>query len=556
MKVIVDSSNMVHKAFNAVLYQITNKIIFEEKLEKKEAKEKALDEINEDLVLHSVFTMFETTKKVLKSENKNYIFSFDNGSWRKDYLSEFNSKQQHEFNEKSYELKNISIEYKEGRDKTGRNIVYNVLKNLENLLNEIKINTININGIEADDTIAKIVKLLSNEDTIYVVSNDNDFFQLMKYKNVSLYNSSTKEIIKISVEEAEKYYKTKIMIEDSSDNISSIIPMFYDKEGNEIPGIRFGEETANKMVEEFVTFDKIIEELSNKIAKKHDDYYKKINVNRIKSQKWFGNSQSKDENNTPYILNYKSNNKHIEHKEELNEELKKEILNNPFSINLSTENVYEENGKYNFKFYLKIENPINEETIIDDNQIKNLILKSLNFEKIAKDKYNIENSDKNGINNILESFKNTTNSYTIFQKLDFLYSEFYNNAEEYLKNIKKYTKHDGIIKSIGSNKEFITFDINNLKSFEELDFNNEEKSNYSKQDIKNILNIYLNRNLIMMDFDYIPKIIEEEINETFKMLKTQDNILDNDSISKILEKYKLFSLSKKYKELDIDLYLN
>jgi len=80
-----------------------------------------------------------------------------------------------------------------------------------------------IEEAEADDVISILVDLFTimyPNRPIYIVSGDSDYVQLLKYKNVKLYNP--KKWQPIDCENPEEYLQNKIMSGDKSDNVPSI----------------------------------------------------------------------------------------------------------------------------------------------------------------------------------------------------------------------------------------------------------------------------------------------------------------------------------------------
>jgi 5'-3' exonuclease len=103
--------------------------------------------------------------------------------------------------------------------------------------------------LEADDCIALYVKQLvekypANECSIYIITSDNDYLQLIR-ENVHIYNLAFKNLkdSKIFTGNPEKDLKIKTIMGDVSDNIPSVFP-------------KCGIKTAIKCVEDPVFFDK------------------------------------------------------------------------------------------------------------------------------------------------------------------------------------------------------------------------------------------------------------------------------------------------------------
>lgn len=82
-----------------------------------------------------------------------------------------------------------------------------------------------VSELEADDVIAIAVDVLheiENQDEIVIITNDNDYIQLLaKYPDLMIVNLEGKEI-KDRVDDIDTYLETKIIQGDKSDNIPSI----------------------------------------------------------------------------------------------------------------------------------------------------------------------------------------------------------------------------------------------------------------------------------------------------------------------------------------------
>jgi 5'-3' exonuclease len=118
--------------------------------------------------------------------------------------------------------------------------------------------------LEADDCIAIYVKQLvekypPNECNIYIITSDNDYLQLIR-ENVHIYNLAFKNLkdSKVFTGNPEKDLKIKIIMGDTSDNITSVFP-------------KCGIKTAIKCVEDPDFFKKKMDNNPN--------YYKQYDLN-------------------------------------------------------------------------------------------------------------------------------------------------------------------------------------------------------------------------------------------------------------------------------------
>ena len=135
--------------------------------------------------------------------------------------------------------------------------------------------------LEADDCIAIYVKKLvekfpANECSIYIITSDNDYLQLIR-ENVHIYNLAYKNLkeSKVFTGNPEKDLKIKTIMGDVSDNIPSVFPKcgiktaikcvedpeFFKKKMND--NVAYYEQYL--LNDTLVSFDKIPEELVNEL---------------------------------------------------------------------------------------------------------------------------------------------------------------------------------------------------------------------------------------------------------------------------------------------------
>lgn len=210
------------------------------------------------MIYHMILNSLRFAKKSYKADE--VIILLDGfGSWRKD----------------------VYPEYKGNRDKSESDInwveVYEALNELTEVMqNDFPFKVIGKRKTEADDSIAILAKELHTTHNIMILSEDKDFFQLLKYSNVKQYRPIKKEYVKLTVEEAERYALLHRCLGDAVDNIPNIksrtafSPIFlsYLKE-NEI---------YTESVPEFLALS-----ISDKLI---DDFkvYKKITAGKKKGQ--------------------------------------------------------------------------------------------------------------------------------------------------------------------------------------------------------------------------------------------------------------------------------
>lgn len=124
-------------------------------------------------------------------------------------------------------------EYKQNRPKRDEDEVQDIYRQIDICREFVEVLgniDLFIKGVEADDLIAILTKyyqnkmINKNKTEINIVSTDTDFIQLLKYKNVQLYNPVKKEYFdcKEFGLDPKDYVYYKSLIGDSSDNISGL----------------------------------------------------------------------------------------------------------------------------------------------------------------------------------------------------------------------------------------------------------------------------------------------------------------------------------------------
>jgi 5'-3' exonuclease len=105
------------------------------------------------------------------------------------------------FDSQHYWRKDIFEYYKFSRKKERQNsdidwqYIFSKINDIKLKLYDTKYCVMEVDGAEADDIIAILVKYESDQKTI-IVSGDKDFDQLLKYEKVSIYNPQ-KQILKV-----------------------------------------------------------------------------------------------------------------------------------------------------------------------------------------------------------------------------------------------------------------------------------------------------------------------------------------------------------------------
>lgn len=244
----IDMSNYVHRLINSMVSDIIMEKYKDYKTktdeEKSLIKVQTAEGIDKNLIKHTLFMMIERYMKLYKTEQKNVFLCFDSSSWRD----------------------NGNESYKEGRNKDLRNIIHYWLNYMEESANQTNFNKFKIKDLEADDIIRLLCKKFNNpSEKNVVISNDKDFYQLLKLENTFIFNPFKKEEIKVSKDEAQTLFLTKVITGDVSDNIPNILPnnlmvqipvkkrtengMVEKIDDVDISSIQFGEKTVTKILE-------------------------------------------------------------------------------------------------------------------------------------------------------------------------------------------------------------------------------------------------------------------------------------------------------------------
>ena len=123
---------------------------------------------------------------------------------------------------------------------------------------------------EADDIIAILCKHI--KDPIIILSSDKDFTQLLKYKNVKLYDGIAKKFIKC--ENVELWKWVKMCIGDSGDNVPGIQKGFGPKTAEKHFGIGIPSNLKEvfKRNQKLMDLDLVPEQYENNIMESYKNY--------------------------------------------------------------------------------------------------------------------------------------------------------------------------------------------------------------------------------------------------------------------------------------------
>jgi len=129
---------------------------------------------------------------------------------------------------KDYWRKDIFPYYKANRKKDQKKSKFDwpmIFEHLNQIRDEIRdvfpFRNLTVEHAEADDIIAVLVKKFHATEKIVIVSNDKDFQQLQRFKNVSQYSPMKKKLL--VCEDPEKFLLDHIIKGDASDGIPNIL---------------------------------------------------------------------------------------------------------------------------------------------------------------------------------------------------------------------------------------------------------------------------------------------------------------------------------------------
>jgi len=139
--------------------------------------------VDENLVRHMILNTIRTyVKKFKESHGPEVIIACDNRNyWRREYFPHYKASR------------------RKARDASGHDW-FSIFESLNKIRQELKDSSpykvMDIDGAEADDIIGVLVEKYSANEKIIVLSNDKDFAQLQRYKNVDQFSPILKKYIK------------------------------------------------------------------------------------------------------------------------------------------------------------------------------------------------------------------------------------------------------------------------------------------------------------------------------------------------------------------------
>jgi len=182
-------------------------------------------------ILHTLFSHIDKTK--IKIEN--VILAIDSKKyWRAKYFENYKARRK---------LKRKSTDM----DFNGFYKTVNIL--IDDIQNNFPIKVLNIDYCEGDDICYILAKHLSEYYNVTIYSRDKDLYQVLRFKNVKLFNPDKKRNIVITPDELKNKITRHILMGDSSDDIPNILSdsdVFITIGKRQKP---FGEKTINKIFE-------------------------------------------------------------------------------------------------------------------------------------------------------------------------------------------------------------------------------------------------------------------------------------------------------------------
>jgi len=163
--------------------------------------------IDEDLVRHMVLNTYRMFRKKFFREYGELVICEDGGaSWRRQFFPLYKAKRR--------------ADRKENPEQWERfyEIIYTIRAEVAE---HFPYRCVHVQGCEADDVIAFLVKRYAPTEKILILSGDKDFGQLQIHKNVEQYSPLQKKFI--TVENPQKFLLEHIVKGDSSDGVPNVL---------------------------------------------------------------------------------------------------------------------------------------------------------------------------------------------------------------------------------------------------------------------------------------------------------------------------------------------
>lgn len=163
--------------------------------------------LEEDLIRHMILNSLRGYSKQFKSRFGDLIICCDSRThWRRAIFPYYKAHR------------------KRDREKSVHDwtMIFDTIEKIKNELKEcFPYKVVEVEGAEADDIIAYLVKEYSKDDDILILSGDKDFVQLQKYPGVVQYSPILKQFIR--VDDPDAYTKEHILRGDRGDGIPNFL---------------------------------------------------------------------------------------------------------------------------------------------------------------------------------------------------------------------------------------------------------------------------------------------------------------------------------------------
>jgi len=230
--------------------------------------------LEEGLIRHIVLNTLRSYIQQFKTKYGTIVIACDSKKyWRRDVFPFYKAHRKKDREKSDFDWVAIFEALSKIRDELKEHFPYKVVE---------------VEGAEADDIIAVLVKKYSQQENILILSSDNDFVQLQKYPNVSQYSPIMKRFV--TTEDPKAFTKEHIIRGDRGDGV----PNFLSSDNVFVVGERQKPINSKKLAEwitkdpvEFCTTDTMLRnykrnqvlvdldfippEISTKILEQYDD---------------------------------------------------------------------------------------------------------------------------------------------------------------------------------------------------------------------------------------------------------------------------------------------
>ena len=173
------------------------------------ANRRAMLDVDEGLIRHIVLNSLRAHNLKFRKEYGPMYIACDYGSWRKSYMKEYKANRSTNREASEYDWDKI----------------FKVISMIKDELVEYSPwNVVEVPMCEADDIIAVLVERTQEfgvNDNVMIISNDKDFLQLQKYKNVKQFAPVKKKLI--TTKDPHDYLIEHIFRGDTGDGVPNVL---------------------------------------------------------------------------------------------------------------------------------------------------------------------------------------------------------------------------------------------------------------------------------------------------------------------------------------------